>query len=145
MGIQRKLFWHYTTMRHFEKIAECREIRPTMVLIEQREKPSVWFGDLQDWEPTASKIARSYAAEEVLDHRAMFRKEIIAVRIGVSRDCLPFGWAAFNNLSGISHNAARHLADTGRREGSGPEHWRVSFSAVPAQKWTVVQLWDGDT
>jgi len=63
------------------------------------------------------------------------------VRIGVRRG-LPglLRWYDFKRASGMSTKMARGLESAAYGEGASPEQWYATFSSVPVEQWTAVQI-----
>ena len=135
----RRLVWHYTVGIHIEKIFLAG------MLLTERETTgwalppgyvgAVWFSSNEVWEPTARKGGAWTMQDNHELYGGLFR-----FGVELTDDLLP--WKKFRPVSGISAEATRELARTGREMGANPNQWCASMKPIPQERWVAVEMWD---
>lgn len=134
---QRRRLFHYTTASNFAKILADRAIKPTALLLEQREKPAVWFSYHPQWEPTATPAFEG----ELLSSLEEIATVDTPVRIEVPESSAPLTWRWWRKRSGVRPRIATALENSAIKQKASVHQWRVSFDPVADDSWIAVELY----
>lgn len=138
----RQLAWHYTVGVKLNSILADGLLRTTDVLIEQGERPALWFSLNQDWEPTANKLCLTPTGELMpLDRDGTERVGHGLFRFGVDPAVTPLmTWRDFTRKRGITSKVVEALEAVGRDQGSDPDDYLVSFVPVGRYQWVTLEV-----
>lgn len=131
------LAWHYTTGKHFERIATTGFLMPAATAVEPPEKPILWFSVNQYWELTANKgwefpdgTIRTLTMQET------FEKARGLVRFGSPLRLLRSG-EALRKEARMKSAMWLMLATEGKRQGANPADWWGTTKPLPIDGMAV--------
>ena len=134
--------WHYTTGDCLQQILESECIRPATACVPDGERPAVWTTTSPRWDETANK---SYIDDRGVrrsgDRTTTERLGYGLARIEVRPEAAPIDWTTFKATSGIDPRIASGLARTGKRLGSRPTDWFVSYEPIALEDWLSIEVW----
>lgn len=140
------MLWHYTIWTgHAELILESGVIRPATELLEEEEKPAVWFSHNEVWERSAAKTPlRNFGGKLKYPSQETEHRDGGGLwRFGVDDETAPHGWGSFLKLSGATNRTRQRIEDAARDARSNVHRLRCTFDEVPRAKWVTVEKWDG--
>lgn len=144
--MNQTLLWHYTIWNgRAELILETGVIRPANELLEEGEKPVVWFSRNEVWERSAAKTAiRNFGGKlKYPSQEAEHRDGGGLWRFGVEEATAPHGWGSFLKLSCATNRTRQRIEDAAGDARSNVHRYRFTFEDVPRDKWVAVEKWDG--
>lgn len=145
--VKQLRMWHYTTDQHLAKISETGIIKPTVILIGEKERPAAWFSTNPDWERSVTKkvILDEQTRSEPLQRDDMLQYGLTPVRIEINTSLVKvIDWKTYKRVSGITLECAKWLAKVGLEEGADPTEWYAVFDGVPATAWVSIDFWNGE-
>jgi hypothetical protein len=134
--------YHYTTVKHLERIVADGMILAARAHVPEGEIPAVWCSSHPFWEVTANKslVARDTGKLVELDRLGTLKAVGGLARIEVSQEAAPHDWREYLQLSKVNPEEARRLARIGELQGSGPAFWRVSFEPITGDEWLGIEV-----
>ena len=141
----KNVLYHYTTFGYLEEILNSRFLKVSPWEKKNKiKRPALWLTKNPNWDNTATK---GYYDRETGERRSLTFEEQSTI-FGCIRITIPFkntfcNWRKFKHVSKEPIELCNQLEIIGRKQGSNPDDWYVSFDDVAATEIIAVDYWDG--
>lgn len=133
------MVYHYTMGQNWKLIDESGELRPSLLNIQQGERPAVSFTRSSKFDGTAiPSLVRNGQPRRLTLLEAAERAEGL-YRIAVDEADAPLTWHQYVKQAPIPAKIAKRLVVIANAEGAFVEDYRFSFPPVPRSKWLSVE------
>jgi len=135
--------YHYTIGAKLAAIRATGALLQSSLLLEDGERPVVWFSRHPIMEPTARKGWLSSDGS----YRSLTTQETHQLggglyRFRLSPEFPTISFHDYKKCSGISEEMYLQLSSQGRKDGANPNDWRVSFVPVNLDDIDLVERWN---
>jgi hypothetical protein len=133
------MIYHYTKSLSMASIT-ANGLQPSPIHLAPGEKPVLWFTTNAHWENTVFIMD---APNLRLAHLKLTALNGMLVRIGCDDSVAPHGWVEMNEMASTPSRAVSSLYKSARKVYSDPRDWRGTLEVVPAEKFKVIEVFDG--
>ena len=134
--------WYYTIQKDLPYLLATGEIMPVNKTVTQQEKPSVWISSNPVWENMSNRSYQEVDGTYRMGDMKTTYLRYGLVRIEIAPEAAVHNWRAYRRLSGVERKELRYLKRLGRQRKARRRDWRMSFVAIPAEQWLLIEVWD---